>query len=201
MSLRRMSSTRGAILRRCALRISTLVWLGVFLWGLALPVHGQEQKKNAGPGILGYLDPQTGFFHPAASGATVDSSQLLPSVVPTTGKLVFNFTISVQSAIPTTDTIVCEASAEVLEVTTQHAVEEAASVAATRSGTTAKCTVTIPYSWVLTTPKTDTVTLTYTLFAPTAAPLLPSRTSTQTVAVIPVPLTGATTTEAVSAVF
>lgn len=197
MNLRWMSSTRCAIRQS---RISILVWLGVFLSGLAIPVQSQAQK-SVGPGILGYLDAQTGVFHPAASGAIVDNNQLLASVIPTTGKLVFNFTISVQSAIPATDTIVCEASAEVLEVTTQHTVVEAASVAATRSGTTAKCTVTIPYSWVLTTPKTDMVTLTYALSAPTAAPLLPSRTSTQTVAAIAVPLTGATTTETVSAVF
>jgi hypothetical protein len=175
--------------------------LCLLVGALTIPVRGQgQQKKPVGGGIFGYLDPQTGAFRPSPP-AIANDEEALATVTPTTGKFVFNFTITVDSAIPSTATIACEASAETLEAVTQHIATETATVAATRSGTTAKCTVTIPYSWVLTTPKTDTVTLTYILSAPTSAPLLPARMSSQTVAVITVPLNGATTTESVSAVF
>ena len=184
-------------------RMFVFVLLCIFVVALTIPVRGQEQqpKKAVVTGIFGYLDPQTGAFHPAASPATANNEELLAATTPTTGKLIFNFTISVQSALASTVGIACEASAQLVEVTTQHIILENATVAATRTGTTAKCTVTIPYSWVLVTPKTDMVTLSYTLSAPTATPALPSRLSSQTVAVITVPLTGTTTTETVSAVF
>lgn len=182
-------------------RIPILALLCAVVLGLAIPAGGQEQQiTNAGRGIFGYLDPRTGAFHPAIPQVLTNTVELA-SVTPTTGKFVFNFTISVQSSLASTVGIECGASAETLDVTTQHTVLEEAAVAATRTGSTAKCTVTIPYSWVLSTPTTDMVTLSYILSAPTAAPALPSRTSTQTIAVIKVPLTGATTTETVSAVF
>jgi len=179
-----------------------LALLCAFVVGLTIPARGQaQQSTSSGRGIFGFLDARTGAFHPAVPQALTSNGEVAALTAATTGKFVFNFTISVQSALASTVGIECNASAETFEATTQHTILEDAAVSATRTGSTAKCTVTIPYSWVLTTPTTDMVTLSYQLSAPTAAPALPSRLSTQTVAVIKVPLTGATTTETISAVF
>jgi hypothetical protein len=73
--------------------------------------------------------------------------------------------------------------------------KEIAEVAATRSGSTATCTVKVPYSWGLSSAS-DTVQLEYDVVVPTSlvtTNTAPSRDSTRTSA-IALPLKGATTT-------
>jgi hypothetical protein len=184
-------------------RIPILALLCILVLGLTIPVRGQQQQSpTVGRGILGYLDPRTGAFHPAIPQALTDSTQIsAATAAPTTGKFVFDFTITVDSALASSVGIECGAQAETVDETSERDIVEEAAVAATRSGSTAKCTVTIPYSWPLESASSDSVTLEYFISAPTAAPSLPSRTSTQTIGVIKVPATGATTTETITAVF
>ena len=122
------------------------------------------------------------------------------------GSFVFKFTIAVKSTNLGTDTIACSADLEVLDenmttfVLTGVYSEEAA-VAATRSGATATCTVTIPYSWALANGSTDMVNLSYTIEAPasTSNSPLPNRISTHSLPSMHVPANGTTTTVTVTA--
>lgn len=175
------------------------------LVGFVTPVAGQApavgQAPAGGHGILGTLDPQTGTFKPLIRPTVIeDLETAATSVVPTTGEFNVKFTITVKSTIPSGDVIACSVSADVIDITTSYFADESATVAATRSGSSATCTVTIPYSWRLATPATDTYQLTYTIYTPAAGTVgvsstsgLPSRVSTQTIGTAPVPASGKTT--------
>jgi hypothetical protein len=116
------------------------------------------------------------------------------------GKFVVDFTITIASAIPLTDTIACSVTATV------EGIDETATVAAVRKGGTATCAVTVPYSWSLLSAITDEVGLTYdhsnNLFTTLGVSAgLPLRTSHHPIALIKVPANDATTTETVIATF
>ena len=127
--------------------------------------------------------------------------QLAAAASTVTGKLVFTTTITLSSTFPAADVIACSAQALVLDTGSGNDIIESTEVAATKSGSTATCTVTIPYSWNLLTPTADFVNLTFSVRVPatpaTAAATLPNRTNTQTLGRIPIPASGTTTTETV----
>lgn len=175
--------------------------------GLAISSLAQPQQSRNSSGILGYLDPRTGAFRtlpvPDAEADSVEA----PALVTFGGSFVVSFTISVKSSIASTAKIACSVSATVVDNAASGApniIEEQAAVLATRSGTSATCTVTIPYSWNLGTSTTDKVTLSYNLSAPaeaTTTTLYPQRLSLQNIATIAVPANGKITNEAVTATF
>jgi len=116
----------------------------------------------------------------------------------------FKITANIKSTLPSTDAIACTAEASVEDTNTSTftitgAYDEEASVQATRSGSTATCTVTIPYSWQLSFGNTDTVSLTVSVSAPgffiSTTNALPNRFHTHTLPSIKgVPSSGATFT-------
>ena len=71
-----------------------------------------------------------------------------------TGKLVFTFTVTVSSAVPKNAVLVCSASA-LVEGYSQKAIGIVNSPVAGKN----TCTVTMPYSWVLSTQSTDKISL------------------------------------------
>jgi hypothetical protein len=164
-------------------------------------VNGMAQKtEGTTRGIAGYLDAQTGAFHPLPSAST-DSAEPQATFG---GKFVFSFTINVQATIASTAKIGCGASATVVDGATGIVIIEQAGALATRSGSTATCTVNIPYSWNLSSGSTDKVSLTYTIQAPVeaaAAASFPNRYSNQGLGSISVPANGTTTTETITATF
>ena len=169
------------------------------LFACTVPALAQHTQHFT-PGIPGYLDARGGFH--VLPPLAVDENEIQDAVTTFTGTIVVNFTITVSSTIPTTDKISCLASASVFDTGSSGAIEETAAVAATRTGATATCKVTIPYSWPLVSGTTDQVSLTYEVSAPglfTATNGLPLRTSTQSITHIAVPKTGTTTTENVAA--
>jgi hypothetical protein len=140
----------------------------------------------------------------AAQGASAEQ----PAAKTYTGTFVFNFTITVSADISSTAKIACQATAIVNDgagTATENYITEQATVIATRSGSTATCSPTIPYSWILNTESTDTVVLAYAISAPSEASTsaqLPSRYSSQNnFADISVPATGTTTTETLTPTF
>jgi hypothetical protein len=124
------------------------------------------------------------------------------SVPPTGGKFVINIAITIQSLLPASSIIACSVTASVgdLALKPTLSIFEVASANATVTGTSATCTVTIPYSWPLATPASDSVGLSYyvTATAP-ATPNLLLRQTSQPITVITVPANGATTTQDVAA--
>jgi hypothetical protein len=162
------------------------------------------QKSTAHHGVRGYLDAQ-GTFHTSPLAA----SDAEPPVLTTyAGKFVFKFTINVSATIAATSKIACAASITVddnLTAGTPNFFSEEAVALAVRSGSTATCTVNIPYSWALATGATDMVTVGYNIIAPVEAAAVtgtyPSRESSADLPSIKVPVTGTTTTETITATF
>jgi hypothetical protein len=182
------------------MRRIVLIGLSLSLLVLAVPVWSQKASDTA-KGILGYLDPKTGAFRPLRQ-APVEEGEA-PLVAPTTGAFVFHITITIKSANLGGNSIFCTANAATNEVSATGlglSATETATVKATVAGTTATCTAKIPYSWPLKTPTLDSVTLDYEVLAvpSTTALALPTRLSTQSLPTIKVPLTGATTIEAIA---
>lgn len=184
-------------------KLFTLVFSFACFLGMTLSLWGQNAATTHG--IPGYLNPRTGAFHPTQQ---VDDQAVEPPAATTFGgKIVVNFTITVSSAIASTNKIGCNVGAALedgIGTTTTNFIEEEAGTAVTRgTATTVTCSVTIPYSWKLTTSTLDSVSISYTISSPvefsTAAAEYPLRTSSQSIVTIKVPLNGATTTETVTA--
>ena len=180
-------------------KLSMFSVLFVSLFGMSVSLWGQ--KSTAPHGIRGYLDPQTGVFH-ALPAVPTDDDEDASRVTTFGGKFVVNFTITVDSTIASTTKIGCNVNADLAD-STNFITEEAGTAVSRGSGTTVTCSVTIPYSWKLSTSSTDMVSLTYTITSPTeisaATAEYPLRISSQSIATIKVPANGATTTETVAA--
>ncbi len=124
---------------------------------LAGSVTGSTQSVGAAlqhKKVFGYRDAQTGVFHPL--GHTAPDS----SIAPTTGTIEVTFNITVKSTFPKGSSIACVA--DISEQSTNSALppgqeelnyydEQAFGVVAL-NGSTATCTLTIPYSWIVPTP-------------------------------------------------
>jgi hypothetical protein len=172
---------------------------------LAGTAWSQSASQIPVPEVLGYLNPANNSFRPMIVQQPIENPAAV-SVL--TGKLVTNFTITVTTAVPSTSPITCDVTASVNDVQTSppfsvsNIILEQAAYIATRGAGKATCTVTIPYSWRLSNQSTDKVQLSYSITtggSATTAGSLALRTSSQTIAVIPVPLNGKTTIESVSA--
>ena len=185
--------------------ISVLVLVTVL--GLASPAFAQIENPAFVPHRTpGYFNSDTGLFEPLHPMAQDEVSH---SVTPTTGTLVFNFTITLKSTLPKNGIVLCGAGAEVSE-STFSAVESGAGFASLVSGDTYSCTVTIPYSWLLSTPSSDKIALSYKAEIVVGIQISATngtgntvmgtsgRASSQTVSSIAVPVNGATTSETVS---
>jgi hypothetical protein len=169
---------------------------GAPLWG---------QNSAAQHGIRGYLDPLTGAFHSLPQ----PEADVEPAALTTfAGKFVFKFTITVNATIASAAKIACAASIGTDDNLTggnPNFISEEAVAPAVRSGSTATCTVNIPYSWALATGATDTISVGYNIIAPVEVAAvtgqLPSRASSASLPTIKVPASGTTTTETITATF
>jgi hypothetical protein len=101
----------------------------------------------------------------------IDADSIGPeATVIYTGKFVYSFTITVGSTLPKGDVIQCVGFASTYDSTRGTRYYEQGASLASVSGSTATCTVTIPYSWPLASPGTDTVGLSYQIngYSPSA---------------------------------
>jgi hypothetical protein len=183
------------------MKVSRII-VGVIVCALSSSLCWSQEAKPVSPNrILGYFDYSNRAFQPIVQMEDFDFSLL--AATPQTGTVVVNFTITIKSVIPATTPIACSVEATVTEVSAAgvNIISDGATVAATRTGNTAKCTVTIPYSWMVSNSATARLGLNYNLVAskPGTTGLL-SRSSIGTIANIPVPANGATTTQTVNTV-
>lgn len=116
-----------------------------------------ETKRN-----FGYIDSKTGMFHPM--NRTPLSDEILATISPTSGKFVFNVTITVSSALPTTALISCAVDGFVDDLLTGDFFNDV-EITAKRVGNTATCTLTVPYEWYLGQPAKDIVEMDLTVVA------------------------------------
>ena len=142
---------------------------------------------------------------------SAQNAEIAPATSPTTGKFVFTFTLTVSSTLPKNGVISCRGSAGVSESSSGQSIQQDAHGIATLSGGKWTCVATMPYSWTLATPTSDTVFLSYavemadgfqvTATNGTATLVFPNSINkvNQNLKSIAVPLNGSTTNEAVSA--
>ena len=136
------------------------------VWGQAPP------NTSAKPGILGYLDPQTGAFRPIPQMAAEDAE--LPPVTTIAGTISVTLTITLKTTSLTN--VTCIADTIVLDNLTVT-YTESNTVAATGTGGTRTCKLTIPYSWSLATPTKDSMSTSYSVLGSTGTSGLPQRTA------------------------
>ena len=187
------------------MRLFKVVFAFVLATTLAGMAWSQSANQGSVPEILGYLNPANNSFRPMYVQQLIANPAVVTVV---TGKIVTNFTITVASVIPSTTPITCYVTASVNDVqtiapyTVSNIIIEPAAFVATRSSGKATCSVSIPYSWRLANQSTDKVQLSYSINANangTVGGSLALRSSSQTIAVIGVPVNGATTIETVTA--
>lgn len=185
-------------------KLSTFCLLGICVLGMNLTLWGQGQaeKSAATRGIRGYLDPQTGVFHATPRPELQEGADPLAATT-VAGKIVVNFTITVDSTIAATTKIGCDVEADVDDATAGFITEQAGKAVVRGSAATVACSVSIPYTWKLGSMATDMISISYTITSPvavaTAAAEYPIRISSQTIGTIKVPVSGTTTTETVAA--
>ena len=155
------------------MRITKLLLICLCCVMVAPVVWGQTENGPAKPGILGYLDPQTGAFRPVPS-ATEESPDAY-ALTTFTGTITVTITITLKTAGLTN--ITCSEEVSVLDGTTSFSsFGESNTVAATGTGTTRTCKLSIPYSWLLTNQASDNMSTSYTVVGSTGT-TLPQRSS------------------------
>ena len=158
------------------MRITKLLLICMCCVMVAPTVWAQTANSPAKPGILGYLDPHTGAFRPVPAVAEEDSA--LPAAATFTGTISVTLTITLKTTGLTN--IICSEEVSVFDGTTSpHFFAESNSVAATGSGSTRTCNLSIPYSWSLTTQASDNMTTAYVVAGTTGTTGVPQRSSTQ----------------------
>src|SRR5215472_16169913 len=189
-------------------RILILSVAVVLLLGFAPRAFAQLGTHLLSPHrTLGYFNSDTGLFEPLRPMA--QDSEVPAAGTPTVGTLVFKFTITLKSALAKNAILFCSAQGAVIE-TSFSATEDGLGIATLESGDTYSCSVSMPYSWLLKTPSTDKIILSYKAETLEALQVTATngtgisvtstagRVSSQTIASIPVPASGVTTTETVS---
>lgn len=132
------------------------------------------------------------------------------TVTPTTGTFVAKFTIKLATAVPSGSEVLCALNTSVVEdntttYTVNNEIYDTKTAKATVSGSTATCSISLPYSWYLSTPSSDTASLTYYLYIINSTATNQAgetRTSSQFVpgaGAIKIPANGSTTTYTISA--
>lgn len=129
-----------------------LLMIAVCVLGFVGGGFAQNVETNKTP-VFGYMDPKTGLFHSLTR--QVRSAEE-PTISPTTGKFVFNVTITVSAGLSSSAVIGCTVAGGVADLTTGE-FTNVVSVTAARSGRTATCTLNVPYSWDLAAPASDVV--------------------------------------------
>jgi len=143
---------------------------------LAAPAGWGQTANSQAKGILGYLDPHTGAFRPVPAAPTEDPD-VLAAATTVGGTVNVTLTITLKTAGLTN--ITCNEELFVTDNITggPRSYNESDTVAATGTGTTRTCKLSIPYSWSLVTPTTDSMTTSYSVIGFTGTSGLPSRSS------------------------
>lgn len=167
------------------MKSKAFLWSGIL--GLSWVISASAGNQVGAPTMIGYLDPHTGGFLPLVT--TTESPDSAAASTEITGELKITGTVTIASpSITSTTPIECSATAIIVSDPNGPITEEASS-AASRSGSTATCTVLIPYEWLLAAPTTDKVSLSVSVTAESVS----LRIHTHQVATFTVPGGGTTT--------
>jgi hypothetical protein len=139
------------------MRISKLLLIGMCCLLIPPAVWGQAANGQTRSGILGYLNPQTHTFHALRQVEAAEP----PALTTFTGTVTLTITITLKSAGITNIDCVGLVGVSDGSGASARSFSEFGFVAATGTGSTRTCKVSIPYSWGLATQSTDTMTTSY----------------------------------------
>lgn len=147
------------------MKISKLWLICISCFLTAMAAYGQSgsaqtSPDQTGPGILGRFNPHTRTFHPLPQAS--DSAIEPPALTPFTGTINLTITITVKSAGITNPK--CAAFVSIEDgalLGNLRSLSELDFVAATGTGTTRTCTLSVPYSWGLATQSSDVIQTSY----------------------------------------
>jgi len=184
--------------------LASRTW-GLLAFALVVGTSAQAQTAAAPQGIAGYINPATGVFTAVPRTAQALPPEQLPLASTTsTGVIKFVYAITLKSGIPAGNSIQCSANLYVSDddFTSSVSYTETKAVEAVRTGTTAACTVAIPYSWLLPDVAGTKVSLnysvtTYDTSTTAGAAFLTRRSHNGTLNPITVPANGATITKSI----
>jgi hypothetical protein len=160
------------------MRITKLLLICMCCVMVASAVWAQTANSQAKPGILGYLDPHTGAFRPVP--AVAEESVDAPAAAVFTGTITLTITVTLKTTGLTN--ITCTEDVSVIDglgTPSQAIIGESNAVAATGTGTTRTCKLSIPYSWSLASQASDMMSTNYTVAGATGTAGLPIRSSTR----------------------
>src|SRR5580704_17305326 len=171
------------------MRVTKLLWIAMCFLLAAPAVWSQATTTTSRPGILGYLDPQTGAFRPVPQAAAEDID------APAAATIGGTITLTITRKTTTRTNITCSAAVSALDGTTSPVfLGESKTVVATGTGTTRTCKLTIPYSWSLASAASDNMTTGYTVLGSAGTTLARQRTASRSpLDVRKVPANGAIT--------
>jgi hypothetical protein len=136
----------------------------------------------------------------AASAAWAQTEENSDATSATTGTVAITLTVTVETA--GVKAVYCSGIVGINDgaLTALTVYEVSTTVAATGSGATRTCDISVPYSFVLATPTSDGLTVSYTISAPTGAtPLGRTLGATPIKTIKPLPKSGSTTNLAAAA--
>jgi hypothetical protein len=174
------------------MRITTLLIICTCCLIAVPAVWGQAPTAPNKAGVLGYLDPHTGAFRPIPQIAGEDVES--PPVTVVGGTISLTITITLKTSAITNVTCIAE-SIVVDNAANPVIYSESNTVAATGTGITRTCKLTIPYSWALATQSSDSMSTTYNVLGSAGTSGLPQRTASRDpLDTRKVPTNGTTTT-------
>lgn len=172
------------------MRIVKLLCICLCCLIVAPAVWGQSANSQNKAGILGYLDPHTGAFRPVPSAS--DDQIDFATFTTFGGTITVTLTITVKSTGLTNFSCTAETSVTDAITTTPRGYSESATAAATGTGATRTCKLTIPYSWSLATQASDSMTTSY-VFGSSSTTVSQRTTGLSPLDTRKVPASGATT--------
>jgi hypothetical protein len=177
------------------MRVTKLLWIAMCFLLAAPAVWSQATTTTSRPGILGYLDPQTGAFRPVPQAAAEDIEAPAAATIGRTITVTLTNLKTTTLKTTTLTHITCSAAVSALDGTTSPVFfEESNTVVATGTGTTRTCKLTIPYSWSLASAASDSLTTGYTVLGSAGTILTTQRTASRSpLDVRKVPANGAIT--------
>ena len=136
------------------MKLTNVLFFVTCLLGLVASSFAQNAEPRGKNPVFGYIDPKSGMFH--SMDRTPLTDEQAATIAPTTGSIVLNVTIQVSSSLSTTAKFFCSSDTAVSDSLT-GGWTAVVTVTGSRVGNTVTCKLTIPYSWDLGAPTTDTM--------------------------------------------
>ena len=182
-------------MKRQISRISVLAGLTILSTGAVL-----AQKTTTTDQVPGFYNPKTHTFQMKVQ-PEVDPDVAAPKIY--SGTLKYEITVKLVTPVASGQELACSGTALIEDVGGATYYEESVSGIAKVSGSSATCTLSLPYSWSLSAATSDTISLGYDLeivaTTTNAALEFTGRTHTSGLAPLKVPAVGATTAIPISA--